>query len=97
MNSSARTLLFSSISTRSMAMVGTSARTTRRREFASERSTCARLKLTWSLSAWHHNRVRFRQNCHCPCTWIRKVRLTSVILISMSFDMSTSIIMASLP
>ena len=44
MNSSARTEVFSSTSTRSMAMVGTSASMVRRRELAKARSTFSRTK-----------------------------------------------------
>ena len=46
MNSSARTEVLDSISTRSMARVGTSARMVRRRELAKERSTLEREKST---------------------------------------------------
>ena len=49
MNSSASTDVFSSTSTRSMAMVGISARTTRRNELANARSTFLRTKFTRTL------------------------------------------------
>lgn len=51
MNSSARTEVLACTSTRSMAMVGTSARIVRRRELAKARSTLPRVKSTRSVAA----------------------------------------------
>ena len=51
MNSSARTEVFDSTSTRSMAMVGTSERMTRRMELAKARSTLRRMKSTLTFVA----------------------------------------------
>ena len=51
MNSSGRTEVFASTSTRSIAIVGTSARTVRRSEFANARSTLLSVKSTRSVAA----------------------------------------------